>query len=193
MNAVQKMIYLDHNATTRPAPEVVGAMNAVLDEHWANASSIHRPGQAVRHLVDEGRERVAALLGCRDRDVVFTSGGTEADNLALLGTFELEPHRNVVVTEPAEHSAIRDSVARLEERGREVAWLAINQDGLVDLEHLRELLERRADEIAVVLGAELLTFRRALNLLTVLINAGDEGHLLQAKALEPRGGVATGA
>ena len=84
-------IYLDNNATTRPADEVVLAMQAALSEHWANPSSVHRAGQAVRQKIELAREAVSKLIGCRDREMVFTSGGTEGANLAILGTLDADP------------------------------------------------------------------------------------------------------
>jgi len=84
------MIYLDNNATTQPAAEVVAAMREMLEAQWGNASSVHRFGQAVRQRVELARAATAKLVGARPREIVFTSGGTEADNLALAGV--LGPH-----------------------------------------------------------------------------------------------------
>src|SRR5687767_12397895 len=95
------MIYLDNNATSQPAPEVVEAMMAALREDWANPSSIHRPGQAVHRKLDLARDAVAHLIGCKDRDLILTSGGTEAANLAIFGSlraFADDEKRRVFVT-----------------------------------------------------------------------------------------------
>ncbi len=143
-------IYLDSNATTRPADVVVRAMDEALRRHWANPSSVHRAGQAVRHEVELAREEVARLLGCRDREIVFTSGGTEADNLALLGSLAARPRRRVLVTNRLEHSAVRETAEKLEAAGTEVVWLEVDGLGVVRLDVLADVLARRADEIAVV-------------------------------------------
>ena len=103
-------IQLDHNATTRPAPEVVAAMRDTLEQCWGNPSSVHRSGIEARRRVELARASVARLLGCRDREVVFTSGGTESANLAILGSLEhfAASTRRVLVTSRLEHSAVRE-------------------------------------------------------------------------------------
>jgi cysteine desulfurase len=143
-------IYLDNNATTRPAPEVVTAMTEALAERWHNPSSAHRPGQAARQAVELARETIARVLGCSDREIIFTSGGTEADNLAILGTLEKLPDRNVIVTSPTEHEAIRETAERAEHDGAEIVWLPIDSNGVVDCDALEDLLKKRADDIALV-------------------------------------------
>ena len=144
------IIYLDNNATTRPAPEVIDAMCQALRDDWANPSSIHRPGQAVRRKVDLARQSIAQLIGCNDRDLVFTSGGTEAANLAVRGSLQAQPDRRVIVTSAVEHSAIRELCTRLGEQGVEVIRLPNDDDGVVDVAALESLLADRADEIALV-------------------------------------------
>jgi len=146
------IVYLDNNATTRPAPEVVAAINEALTECWGNPSSIHRVGQVVRRKLDLARQSVAQLLGCKDRDLTFTSGGTEAANLAILGSlrsFE-GTDRRVLVTTRIEHSAIRESANRLSAEGTEVVWLPNDEDGVIDVGALADLLNHRAKEIALV-------------------------------------------
>jgi len=144
------MIYLDSNATTQPAPEVVEAMIEALRDLWANPSSIHRAGQSVRRKMDLARQSVAQLVGCKDRDLVFTSGGTEAANLAMLGSLRAQPDRKVLVTTRIEHSANREMGKRMADEGIEVLWLDSNEDGVVDAAHVEEILAKRSDEIALV-------------------------------------------
>jgi cysteine desulfurase len=149
-------IYLDSNATTQPAPDVVEAVSRTMRESWANPSSVHRAGGEAKRVVELARESVARLLGCQEREVVFTSGGTEGANLAIRGTLEhfrqSEPRRTVLVTTRFEHSAVRELAQRIEASGGEVVWLRGRTDasGTPDLESLAELLARRADEIALV-------------------------------------------
>ncbi len=143
-----KSIYLDSNATTRPDESVIAAIDEAVRRHWQNPSSVHRPGQAARQQVELAREAVATLVGCRDREIVFTSGGTEADNLALLGS--LEPGRRVVVTDRLEHGAVRETAEKFARSGTEVVWLERDTSGLVRPDALEDLLARRGDEIAVV-------------------------------------------
>ena len=150
-----RTIYLDNNATTRPAPEVVEAMRTCLATTWHNPSSVHRPGQAARHAVELARQSVARLIGASEREIIFTSGGTESANLAIVGSLELavarDPRRRVVVTSRLEHSAVRELAERLAESGRaEVVWLEHDPMGIVDLGAFDRLLESRAAEIALV-------------------------------------------
>jgi cysteine desulfurase len=144
------LIYLDNNATTRPEPEVVQAMLAALRDDWANPSSIHRAGQSVRRKMELARECVAKLVGCNDRDLVFTSGGTEAANLAILGSLRAQPERKVIVTTRMEHSAVRSLAQRLANDGIEVVWLPNDEDGVIDVDALRDVLAKRANEITLV-------------------------------------------
>ena len=145
-------IHLDHNATTPPAPEVVEAMRDALERCWGNPSSVHRSGIEARQRVELARAAVARLLGCRDREIVFTSGGTESANLAIVGTLEhfAASPRRVLVTSRLEHSAVRECAERCASRGLEVCWVPHRADGVVDLDALRELVASRASEIALV-------------------------------------------
>jgi cysteine desulfurase len=144
------VIYLDNAATTRPADEVVAAMTAALSADWANPSSVHRAGQAVRARVELARGEVAGLIGCADRELMFLSGGTEAANLAIRGGLAARPDRPALVTSRLEHSAVRELARRLESQGTPVKWLANDGRGIVDVDDLRRVLEARAAEIGVV-------------------------------------------
>ncbi len=144
------MPYLDHNATTRPLPAVVEAMAACLGEIWANPSSTHRDGMTARHRVELAREQVARLVGCRPRDLLLCSGGTEAANLAIRGVLAMSGERRGLVTSRQEHSAVRDTAERVEARGGPVHWLTHRSSGLVDLDALESLLVTRGDEIGLV-------------------------------------------
>ncbi|MDY7108865.1 MAG: aminotransferase class V-fold PLP-dependent enzyme [Planctomycetota bacterium] len=144
------LVYLDSNATTKPADEVVEAMTEALRTHWPNASSTHRAGQGVRQQVDLARETIAGCLGCKDREVVFTAGGTEADNLAILGSLDAQPDRNVFVTSRTEHDAVRDTAEVAAEAGAEIIWLPLDAEGVVDCNALEDLLKKRADDVALV-------------------------------------------
>lgn len=148
------MIYLDNNATTKPADEVVDAMRIACCQQWANPSSVHRFGQAARQQIELARESVAQLVGCREREIIFTSGGTESINFAIRGTLATFTDRPVIVTAKTEHSATRQTAQQLADqladRGGEVIWLRVDRDGVIDLNHLDEVLRQRSDEIAVV-------------------------------------------
>ena len=149
-------IYLDSNATTKPAPEVVEAVTHALRDTWANPSSVHRAGGEAKRVLELARESIAKLIGCQEREIVFTSGGTEGANLAIRGTLEHfatnDSTRRMLVTTKFEHSAVRELAQQLEKRGTEVVWLssANGASGTPDLDELAALLRQRSDEIALV-------------------------------------------
>jgi cysteine desulfurase len=146
-----QMTYLDNNATTCPEPEVIAAMQQALEDFWANPSSIHRPGQQARQQVELARKEIANLLGCKSREIVFTSGGTEAGNLALHGSLIAQPDRTIIVTVRTEHSAIRQAADRYQRKLRgETIWLGMDPCGVIDLDHLREVLGAHASRIGIV-------------------------------------------
>jgi cysteine desulfurase len=128
-------VYLDWNATTPPLPEVIAAMAAAASETWGNPASVHVVGRAARARVEEAREAVARLAHSDPRDVVLTSGGTEANNLALRSAFA--QHKGVLVTSRLEHPSVARVAEALEQEGRaRVRWVRARPDGLVDLDDL---------------------------------------------------------
>ncbi len=130
---MMRRVYLDNNATTPVLPEVLEAMRPYFGEHFGNASSIHHHGQETRAAVERARESVATLLGCRASEVVFTSGGTEGDNLAIFGLAQSGDH---VIASTIEHHAVLNSCKRLakhpEPTGCEVTYIPVDGRGLVD-------------------------------------------------------------
>jgi len=137
-------IYLDNNATTKPAPQVLDAMREVHESLWANPSSVHRFGQMVRQRMELARQSVAMLIGAKDREIIFTSGGTEANNLALRGNLlkpgPLGEHPPVLITTTVEHSAIRQPADDLTQRGVIVIKLPVDREGLVSLSDIQQAL-----------------------------------------------------
>ncbi|MFD2079715.1 cysteine desulfurase family protein [Actinopolymorpha cephalotaxi] len=146
--------YLDHAATTPMLPEAVAAMTAQLSR-LGNASSLHASGRAARRLVEESRESVAAALGARPSEIVFTGGGTEADNLAVKGLFwarrAADPRRRRVLASAVEHHAVLDSVRWLESfAGAEVEWIPVDAYGRVDVAALRASVQADPESVALV-------------------------------------------
>ncbi len=142
-------IYLDNNATTPVLPEVFEAMRPYFGEQFGNASSIHHHGQQTRAAVEDARESVAELLGCRASEIVFTSGGTEADNLAIAGLVGAGDH---VITSSIEHHAVLLACKHLEEIGAEVTVLPVDGRSLVDPADVRRALRPNTKLISVMMA-----------------------------------------
>jgi cysteine desulfurase len=144
-----RRVYLDNNATTPVHPEVLEAMRPYYGEHFGNASSIHHHGQETRAAVERARESVAKLLRCRPAEVVFTSGGTEADNLAIFGLVRPGDH---IVTSTIEHHAVLNSCKHLQERGVEVSWVPVDGRGLVNPDDVRRALRPDTKLVTIMLA-----------------------------------------
>jgi cysteine desulfurase len=142
-------IYLDNNATTPVLPEVFEVMRPYFGDQFGNASSIHHHGQQTRSAVEDARESVAALLGCRASEIVFTSGGTEADNLAIAGLVSAGDH---VITSSIEHHAVLLACKHLEEIGVDVTILPVDDRGLVDPADVRRALRPNTRLISVMMA-----------------------------------------
>jgi len=141
-------VYLDYNATTPVEPAVLDAMLPYLSAEFGNASSIHTPGQRARSAVETARDQVAALIGARPQEIVFTSGGTESDNHAVFGVAQSllavrssSPSSALhIITSTIEHEAVLNTCQALEKQGVAVADLAVNREGVVDPESVRRAL-----------------------------------------------------
>lgn len=172
-------IYLDHAATTPMVPVAIEALAAELGR-VGNASSLHGSGRAARKVVEESREEIASCLGARPAEVIFTSGGTEADNLAVKGGWSAERNRArpVIISAGTEHHAILDSLLWLESRhGAELRFVPVDEHGRLDLDHYRQLL---ADH------------RERIGLITIMTANNETGVLAPVEVLA-RLGAATGA
>jgi len=133
-----RRVYFDHNATTPVDPEVLAAMLPFFSDEFGNASSIHSFGQRTRAAIERARESVAALIGARPEEVVFTSGGTESDNLAVFGVVAPAPSaRKHVITASIEHHAVLNTCQALEQRDVEVTYLPVDGEGRVDPDDVR--------------------------------------------------------
>jgi cysteine desulfurase len=144
-----RRVYLDNNATTPLLPEVFEAMRPYFAEHFGNASSIHHHGQETRAAVERARESVAALLGCRSSEIVFTSGGTEGDNLAISGLARAGDH---VISSTIEHHAVLNSCKHLEAIGCEVTYVPVDGRGLVDPDDVRRALRPNTKLITIMMA-----------------------------------------
>lgn len=144
-----RRVYFDNNATTPVLPEVLEAMRPYFFEHFGNASSIHHHGQETRAAVERARESVAALLGCRSSEIVFTSGGTEADNLAIFGLAQPGDH---VISSTIEHHAVLNSCKHLEALGCEITRVPVDGRGLVDPDDVRRALRPNTKLITIMMA-----------------------------------------
>lgn len=134
-------VYLDNNATTRVAPEVVAAMQPYWAEQYGNPSSMHTFGGRLHRAVDASREEVARLLHCQPEEVIFTSGGSESDNLAIQGTLAAaDPEKRHLVTTRVEHPAVRGVFHALRNKGYRVSEIGVDTDGALDLQELERAL-----------------------------------------------------
>ncbi len=136
-----KKIYLDHNATTPLHPEVLSAMLPALQGNFGNPSSIHSFGRSARVQLDEAREKVARLIGAHPSEIIFTSGGTEANNLALLGV-ALQGKEKKIITSKIEHPSILNPCRQLEGQGVEVHYLDVDRFGRIDINNLESQITK---------------------------------------------------
>jgi len=148
-----KRIYFDHNATTPMAPEVLAAMLPYLTEEFGNASSIHAFGQNAREAVEEARAEVAALLGARAAEIMFTSGGTESNNHAILGAVAAAPGKTKhIITSAIEHVAVLDPCRALATSGVDLTILPVDRDGLVNPQDVRLAIRPETVLITVMIA-----------------------------------------
>ncbi|MEO5936315.1 MAG: cysteine desulfurase family protein [Terriglobales bacterium] len=144
-----RRVYMDSNATTPVLPEVFEALAPFYTEQFGNASSIHQYGQKARAAVEHAREAIATMLGCRAAEIVFTSGGTESDNLAIFGMVQAGDH---VITSTIEHSAVRRTCKVLEDRGVEVTCIPVDARCVIDVEAVRAALKPNTKLVSIMMA-----------------------------------------
>ncbi|HOA41127.1 MAG: cysteine desulfurase NifS [Halanaerobiales bacterium] len=147
-------IYLDHAATTPIIPEVLAAMEPYLKDYYGNPSSVYSLGQRAAHAVSEAREKVARAIGAKEEEIIFTSGGSEADNTAIKGVvFALQNKGKHIVTSKIEHPAILSTCEQLEKHfGFEVTYLDVDKEGFVDPEDVRKALRQDTILVSIMLA-----------------------------------------
>src|SRR3989442_13153339 len=146
-----RRVYLDSNATTPMRPEVVAAMLPVFTEHFGNASSIHWFGQNAKVLIDDARQQVAKLINAETSEIVFVSGGTEADNFAIRGIAESQRAKGRhIITSQIEHHAVLHTCKDLEKQGYEITWVPVSREGLVDPEDVYKAIRKDTILISIM-------------------------------------------
>jgi cysteine desulfurase len=141
------LIYLDHNATTPPFPEVLDAMMPYLATEWGNPSSTYKFGSKIKFAIETAREQIAELIGAHSTEIIFTSCGTESNNTAILAALKSQPSRRHIVTSSVEHSSVLTYCNSLEKEGYRVTYLPVDRDGLLKLCDLESAI---TDQTAVV-------------------------------------------
>jgi len=169
-----KTVYVDNNATTRVAPEVLEVMLPFFSEYYGNPSSMHFFGGQVQKKVDEARARVADFLGAEPSEIVFTSCGTESDNAAILGTLDSYPEKRHIITTRVEHPAVGNVSTYLGRKGYRITELSVDREGRLDLDELRESL---TDETALV------TIMYANNETGVIFPVEEIGEIVKARGI----------
>jgi len=144
------LIYLDNNATTQPAPEVVEAMLPFLRDRYANPSSLYHAAQQVRFAVECAREQVAALVNAKPRRIVFTSGGTESNHLAIRGLLAARPEKHHLITTAVEHDSVLRLCDQLQREGYDVTRLGVDRQGRLDLEQLKAAITPQTALLSVM-------------------------------------------
>ncbi|MEA3322108.1 MAG: cysteine desulfurase family protein [Bacillota bacterium] len=148
-----KQIYLDHAATSPMHPAVLDSMLPVMREDFGNPSSIHGFGRKTRHLVDEARHVAATSIGAKETEIIFTSGGTEADNLAIIGVARANRTRgNHIITTQIEHHAVLHTCEQLEKEGFEITYLPVDQQGQIKLADLKAALTDQTILVSIMYG-----------------------------------------
>jgi len=166
-------IYLDYNATTPIAPEVIEAIVPALRDLWGNASSAHVYGRRARQAIDVARDQVAELLGCEASEIVFTGGGTEADNAAVVGVAEaLAEHGKHIVISAVEHAAVEQACRYLEGRDWQISRVPVDRDGRIDVADLERALRPETTLISLMHGQ---------NETGVLQPVAEVGHLARSR------------
>jgi cysteine desulfurase len=169
-----KTVYVDNNATTKVAPEVLEEMLPYFSEFYGNPSSMHFFGGQVQKKVDEAREKVADFLGSEASEVVFTSCGTESDNAAILGTLDSYPEKRHLITTRVEHPAVGNLSTYLGRKGYRVTELSVDREGRLDLDELRESI---TEETTIV------TIMYANNETGVIFPVEEVGEIVKAKGI----------
>jgi cysteine desulfurase len=146
-----KKVYLDYAATTPTDPEVIAAMEPYFFERFGNASSLHAYGQEAKKALEDSRQSLADFIGAKPEEIVFTSGGTESDNFALLGAaYALEKKGNHIITSVIEHHAIIEPAKFLEKKGFKITYLGVDKDGLVSCDDLKKAITDKTILVSIM-------------------------------------------
>lgn len=187
----KRRVYLDHSASTPVDPRVANAMARAVMETFGNASSVHGFGQQARAAIDRARREVAGLIGAKQNEIVFTSGGTEANNLAIRGLCEMSAaHGRHVITSAIEHPSVSGVCAELEKRGWEITRLPVYQNGIVRIEDLAQALRPDTVLITIMVANNEIGTIQPISQISSLVREKRQKHLwLHTDAVQAAGRV----
>lgn len=149
---MKKEVYFDNSATTRTRSEVIKVMVDVMDRYYGNPSSLHKKGIEAEKMVREARNRLAIALHCKEDEIVFTSGGTESNNLAIKGAaYSFRRRGNHIITTAIEHPSVLNTVKQLEEQGFHTDYLKVDKNGVIDLEELRNKINAQTVLVSIMM------------------------------------------
>ncbi len=146
------MIYLDNAATTPVDPAVLAAMRPYFNERYGNASSVHTSGLEAKRALEQSRDTIARAIKARGEEIIFTSGGTESNNLAIKGLFFANPDKKKIITTKIEHDCVMNACKWLEQRGARVTYLDVDKEGFIDLEELKKAITSDTLLVSVIHG-----------------------------------------
>jgi len=146
------LIYLDNNATTMPAPEVVAAMLPFFEHWYGNPSSVHRFGQRARQAIDEARGQVCGSIGCRESELIFTGGGTESINMAIRGLLAARSPRRKIIISAVEHPATRELCLQLAKEGAGIVEIQVDRGGAPDMDQLSAAVDDQTALVSIMLA-----------------------------------------
>lgn len=183
-------IYLDHAATTPVDPRVVEAMLPWWTEAWGNPSSIYAEARAARKGLDAARRTIAEILGCEPKEVIFTGGGSEADNLAVRGAaLAMREHGDHIITSQIEHHAVLHTVQQLEREGFRATYLPVDGEGFVDLAALEAAIDERTTVVSIMLANNEVGTVQPLAEIARIVRARNPRTLLHTDAVQAAGAL----
>src|SRR4029077_10274419 len=187
--AIKLPIYMDYHATTPVDPRVLDAMLPYFTTHFGNAASRNHPfGWAAEEAVDKARKQIADLIGANPKEIVFTSGATESDNLAIKGVAEMYREKgNHIITCVTEHKAVIDTCKRLEKEGYRVTYLPVQKDGLISLDDLRDALTDKTILVTIMTANNEIGVIQPIAEIAAL--AKEKGILLHTDAVQALGKI----
>ena len=141
---------MDNSATTKVRPEVVSAMVDALQEDFGNPSSLHSYGKNAKKKLNEARKNIASLINANEEEIIFTSGGTESNNLVILGLTKMFPDKKHLITTKVEHSSVKEPFEYLEKNGWEITWLNVDKKGFIDLGELKSSIKKNTLLVSII-------------------------------------------